>query len=344
MRRRAVRDNSMLPDELGQDSFLDTMSNLVGVLIILVVVVGAQASKINSANQSVAKFEEDLSARKQVTAEAVQIQQNFQLENAELERQINDEERLGQLRAMERAQILVILQEMENELASVDASRSEAERAALLRAAEADQLRKRIQEAQAATRALEQQPSAVEAIDHYPTPIAKTVFRDDVHFRLKGGRIAFVPLDELVQRMRGEWKDKAEKLRQTSRIVETVGPIDGFRMQYTLTRRQVAQQTSAGPVTQQIIEFDHFSVLPPADSVGEVTDAALQDGSIFAAQIARLQPDKHTISIWVYPDSYGEFNRIKHWLYEQGFQTATWPLSADGLISGGPKGQRTAAQ
>jgi hypothetical protein len=344
MKRRAVRDNSMLPDELGQDSFLDTMSNLVGVLIILVVVVGAHASKINSANQSVAKFEASLSAKEQATDKAIQIQQSFQLDNAELERQIQEEERLGNLRAMERAQILVMLQEMENELESLDSSRSEAERAALQQAAEADQLKHRIEEARAAAQALDQQLSATEAIDHFPTPIAKTVFRDDVHFRLKGGRIAFVPLDELVQRMRGEWKAKAEKLGQTSRIVETVGPIDGFRMQYTLTRRQVAQRTSAGPVTQQIIEFDHFSVLPPSDSVGEVADAALLNGSTFTAQIAQLQPDKHTISVWVYPDSYREFNQIKRWLYERGFQTATWPLSADGLISGGPKGQRTAAQ
>ena len=124
----------------------------------------------------------------------------------------------------------------------------------------------------------------------------------------------------------------------------TVGPIAGFRLQYVLVARSVLEQTSVGPITRRTIEFDHFSIVPALDSQGESLDSALLPGSSFATQIDRLHPDKHTISIWVYPDSYTEFNRLKRWLYERGFQTATWPLSADGVISGGPKGFRSTAQ
>lgn len=344
MKRRALRDSSMLPDELGQDSFLDTISNLVGVLIILVVVVGAHARKINTASHDLESMRTEVASKAEAARDAARTHQNLLSEFGELERQIVEEDRLGQLRAMERSQILVFMAEIENQLNTLSQSRTEAERIALERATAADRLKSEIQTVQATIHALETDKPVVEAIDHYPTPIAKTVFRDDVHFRLKGGRISFVPLEELIQKMRGEWKAKAEKLGQASRIAEIVGPIDGFRMQYVLTRRQVTQATSAGPVAQQLIEFDHFTVLPPSDSIGEPVATALQSTSAFSQQLARLQPEKHTISVWVYPDSYREFHELKKWLYERGFQTATWPLSADGQITGGPKGQRSAAQ
>ena len=36
--------------------------------------------------------------------------------------------------------------------------------------------------------------------------------------------------------------------------------------------------------------------------------------------------------------------QFQKWLYERGFKTACWPLSANNPISGGPSGYRSSAQ
>lgn len=344
MKRRAIRDNSLLPDELGQDSFLDTIFNLVGVLIILVVVVGAHARNMCQTDSTQLQLKSEIERASNEVAQHQLTEESVRADNWELERQIQSEEQLAQLRSLERTQVLALLTQLDDEVARQKAECGDSERESLERQDQKRQLKSRLESVEQRTSAIWAEIEQVRAIDHYPTPIAKTVFRDDVHFRLKDGRIAFVPLEELIQRMRGEWEVKAEKLATTDRVVEVVGPVSGFRLQYSLVARQLKRSSPAGPITQRSIEFDHFSVIPPLDSIGESFEDAIRPGSALLTQIARLSPEKHTISVWVYPDSYPQFNQLKSWLYERGFQTATWPLSADGLISGGPNGYRSSAQ
>ncbi len=344
MKRRAVRDNSMLPDELGQDSFLDTVSNLVGVLIILVVVVGAHSRNIGGTDAALVERQQGLVAMEQTLESSAHTELNVRSENGELERQILTEEQMSQLRSAERTQILAMLTQLDAELAARQASKSQSEREELARRAVWRQLQQRLTELLQHAEAVRSETKQVLAIDHHPTPIAKTVFRDDVHFQLKSGKITAVPLEKLVKLMRNEWETKAEKLATAPQISETVGPIEGFRLQYRLVVRQTMEPTSVGPVPRRSIEFDHFSIHPLLASMGESVDAATRPGSKFFARIQQLNPQQHTISVWVYPDSYPEFNELKSWLFQHGFQTASWPLSAGGLISGGPNGYHTLAQ
>jgi hypothetical protein len=344
MRRRPTHDRSLLPDELGQDSFLDTIANLVGVLIILVVVVGSHARQVSASRPEKNAAEDGLTALRAEIEESRGAEAAVRADYVALQRQIAAEEQIQQVKARERHELLTLVVQWERDAADREAKLDEARRAALSRQRQLYELDARRQRLEEQIAAAEQPKPQTQTIDHFPTPIAKTVFRDDVHFRLKQGRLAFVPLDELAQRMRGEWELKAEQLAHSNEIVETVGPIDGFRLQYKLVARTVREQTSGGIVTGRTIEFDHFVVVPLVASAGEAIDAALAPGGQFLARLDRLQPQRHTISVWVYPDSYAEFNRLKRWLYERGFQTAAWPLSQNGLISGGPNGNRPMAE
>lgn len=344
MKRRAVRDNALLPDELGQDSFLDTVSNLVGVLIILVVVVGAHARNISRGEDPLQDRKQALDAIARDVEKNVATEGSVKSDNAELRSQIRKEEEMAQLRSVERTQVLMLLTQLEAQLSARQAKKSQAEQEALARRATIRQLAGELSDLQEQAESLRAEEKNTVAIDHYPTPIAKTVFRDDVHFQLKAGKIVPVPLDELIQLMRNEWETKAEKLKTESEVRETVGPVEGFRLQYELIARQVVQQTSAGPIVQRAIEFDHFEIMPLLATIGEPVAVATEPTSRFFSRIQQLNPQQHTISIWVYPDSYAEFNQLKVWLFERGFQTASWPLSSGGLISGGPKGHHTTAQ
>jgi hypothetical protein len=343
-KRRAIRDVSMLPDELGQDSFLDTIANLVGVLIILVMVVGAHARKLSVADHACATEKSQLETLREEVGKSQATEQNVRSDYEALQRQIAAEEELLQVKSLARTQILTALTEAERELDQRQATIDQAKLDTISRQLQWRELQQYLSDVERRTAAAMTAEPSTKAIEHLPTPIAKTVFRDDVHFRLKAGRLAYVPMEGLVQQMRNEMELKAEKLATTPRIVEMVGPLDGFRLQYELVARRVTQQTQVGPVTGRSIELDHFSIQPLGENIGEPLEAALEAGSAFQARLASLQPERHTISVWVYPDSFAEFNRFKRWLYDRGFQTAAWPLSNGALISGGPNGFRATAQ
>ena len=69
------------------------------------------------------------------------------------------------------------------------------------------------------------------------TPISRTVFGKEVHFRLSNGRIAYVPLEELLDMAKSSLHKELPELNSPAAITEheqTAGPFLGFEMRYSL--------------------------------------------------------------------------------------------------------------
>ena len=329
----------------GQDSFLDIIANLVGILIILVVVVGAQAQKswikAEPDEDDIAQVEEMKVNLKNTTATASKLTADNRL----LEEQIDREVKLGTQLAKQRHRMLV-QQEIIKEKISQKKDQLDTQRQL--------QFDKNVKKASLETELaeIETEINAVktvaapktETIEHYPTPIAKTVFSDEVHFRLSEGKLSYVPMDELSGLMKTEWRVKAEKLQHSPTTLETIGPIDGFRMQYELESVSVMRSTEFGEAVHQVVRLSRFVLFPVIDGAGETVSQAFQENSEFRQKIEQRPAGKTTVSVWAYPDSFSQFNELKKWLRNEGYQTACWPLTEGSLISGGPNGFRTSAQ
>ncbi len=344
-RRRGQRSPSS--ETPGNDAFLDIVANLVGILIILVVVVGAHAGSSLGLAMPVALSSEpvDLDSLERRLASARLNSVSLLDDIHSMEGNISDQSKFSDHLRFERQRLLMEIQQLENVRATneLELEQNEIEHLQLDRQFAA--LSQELNRAKAEYQTIElEQKAQAETIVHYPTPLAKTVFNDEVHVRILQGRIAFVPVDALVDRMRGEWKLKAEKLKSSNQTVETVGPIQNFRLQYTLEAEELQTATQIGIVSERKVAFRRFVLMPIAENIGERVDDALQPNSRLLSELSRLQPDKTTVSIWVYPDSYPEFNRVKSYLQQVGFQTAVWPLPEGRLISGGPDGYRSSAQ
>lgn len=339
--RRRIR--SATDEAPGQDSFLDIVANLVGILIILVLVVGVRAKD--------AWVDKLVS---QPPPEAAELQQNIQQmrdETRQLETDINQlaekvklVEATVALRRAERDRLQLLITAVERELneqrsklQAGDQQLLQLQSAIRLAQAELDRTRQQQQ-------ALQSSAAPVEVIEHIPTPMAKTVFGKEVHFRLLGGRLAYVPLDELVEKMKQEIRFKAERLRTSPSTVETIGPIAGFHLRYMLRLAERVEETRIGIVRAQVPEFVGFYLIPTSDQLGEPLQQALEPSSQFHRMIDGLDPNTTTITVWVYPDSFKEFLILKRYLYQRGFLTACWPLPEGHPISGGPHGRRSAAQ
>ena len=346
----------------GQDSFLDIIANLVGVLIILVVIVGAQATssliapaapeeskvelqtvEVNDAADDLAFEELKTELQSQLSSQAL-TENKLRVDRARLEMQANDEKKLAQQLATRRHAMLIQLETVrehhENHKKEIASQLDQRQKEQLELQSQKIQLVAQLESLEKTINAVSVSriESSVETIEHFPNPIAKTVFSNEIHFRLDGGKIIHVPFDGLIELMKGEIGLKAEKLQNTDGTRETVGPLNGFRLQYALA-------VDTDPQTGRSVgAYKGFTIWPVDSDAGEEIEVALQNGSRFTNILSRLEPRRTTVSVWVYPNSYAEHAKLKEWLYGKGFQMASWPVGEGRHIRGGPNGSRSAAQ
>ncbi|MBL8890776.1 MAG: hypothetical protein JNL67_12425 [Planctomycetaceae bacterium] len=344
------KSRSEIPME--QDSFLDIVANLVGILIILVVIFGAQIGEsltVKRSPETVATLEGLESQRQQLTEQNHVLQQR-EAENRDWQTVIDQQETLIQQRRLERHIALQQLAAIQHEVELKIESLSEQQQAEVKlreqltnQAAEIQDLRQEIESVRQASLAVEEEP-APEVIEHYPTPIAQTVFGREVHFHLRDNKVLFVPFDELVQKLRATWETHAENLPVGQSTTETLGPIGDFRLQYELGSEEKTLPTINGTVVTRVVSLNRFWLLPIQSGLGEPVEEALKADSQFAGTIKKYAVQDTTVSIWVYPESYASFLELRKQLTRQGYRVAVWPLTSDQKISGSPEGLRATSQ
>lgn len=338
---RGMRRNDISETETtGNDSFLDVVTNIVGILIILVMVAGIRVGQIPVSvpdTQNKAQSDEVEALERQSAA--------LESETFELAGEMELVAGVTLTRNRERATLAFLLAEEERRLESLrrqldGKSRESFDIDRRVNAAKSELARRQrtLESVAAAGR-----PQVVE-IKSYPTPISHTVAGKEAHFQLLGGRLVQVPLDELVDELKQQARHKAYKLRDLPEVTETVGPIDGFRLRYTLERVDVPIETQFESGRASIIRLFQYALVPMSDQLGEPMDAALAQGSRFRRALAGLNSRNTTITVWTYSDSFAEYRKLKEELYLLGFAVAARPLPMGYPIGGSPQGSSSAAQ
>jgi hypothetical protein len=330
----------------GQDSFLDVVGNLVGILIILVMVVGAQtkrgliAREASKHGVAAPAASPDNSAADLAAAEAAatSVEQSI----GELEQKIRRQNLEAAMRQQERDQVQLLvtiaeqrLAEHRNKLGAAEQARYDAQ--AELVAARGELARLAQDEA-----ALQRPAPAV--LQHLPTPMAKTVFGTEIHFRLLGGRLTYVPWDEMIAALKADAPNHVHKLRDAPRAEMSLPVVAGFGARYVLQRAEAEVQTRIGVATQTKIELEKIYFVDAETNLGVPLADALKPGSQFRSQLAGQRPQQTTVTIWVYPDSFDQFRELKAELFKLGFLTAGRPLPAGHPIGGSPDGSRSSAE
>lgn len=339
--RRSRRKEASQP---GYDSFLDVVANLVGVMIILVMVVGVGAKDAmvhaQLANASLPLTVDETPVDVDSARVAADVIENDIIAMNEKKKQLAA---ITQTRNAERAQFEFLLAAAEKKLEEQSQSLSANERAEYERQKQIAVASKELQELKSQTQFVQNQKKKTNYLEHIPTPIAKTVFGQEAHFRLKGGKLAFIPWDNLVSLLEKDAPEKIWKLKNAPVMSETVGPVGGWRLRYTL-RRGSNRRSDGVVVNSSKIVFDNFIVSPLNDATGETVREALQSQSVTSRTLAGLDSKRTTITVWVYPDSFSEFRTIKKHFFERGFLTASRPLPAGMPITASTDGTRSVTQ
>ena len=182
-------------------------------------------------------------------------------------------------------------------------------------------------------------------IESFPTPLSRTVDGKEGHFQLLGGRITYIPLEDLLNRLKSDFRQQTSQLKDVPEATATVGPIGGFRLRYTLERVEIPMddQLASGRYGA-MAQLSQWTLIPTTSHQGETAIEALADGSEFRQALAQLPPRKVAITLWTYPDSFDTYREIKKSLYHLGYATSGRPLP-DGIpIGGSPCGSKSAAQ
>ncbi len=333
----------------GQDSFVDVVTNLVGILIVLVLIVGVRvkhgwfgksdpgangtipSATLEGAAATAAKLE--LGTLGATAAGLEQDIHQVAAQTAAVDHQtslcLREREQLATLVAAAEHDIAAHRQQLEV------GSREEFDRRSRAAALETELA----QSQQELSRAEHESPAPVQ-LKHYMTPISRTVFGKEVHFRVAGGRVAYVPIDELFERAKSTIRRELPDLANPSAIAEqkhTVGPYGGFEMQFTVA----IESDGHGHVG---LRSKEWQVVPIAGDVGETVADALRPASELRRQLALLEPGQTTITVWLYPDSFREFRALKDELYRLGFATAARPLPEGAQVAGSDRGTRSSAQ
>lgn len=346
-------------DLSSQDSFLDIVANIVGILILLVMVVGVRAARTpdNAASEAAKAAVEQLaqdSVVEEVAERTEKIDEEQQLVDALKQiastqstaerkvRQALKQKREVLERDKERVELIAFVTQVKEEIESQRQNLDANDRRDF-------DLRRQLTEAQIKISELtreqvalasQEQAKEVKTLESFPTPLAETANGDEIHLRLSHGRVKVVPTESLIREAGATFRQRTSALQNRDVADFTIGPIDEFRLRYTLAKRTVNSAQGVGTFVQAVM----FEFLPVEPEIGELVDDAMEDNSNLAAALNARRAGSTAVVVWAYPDSFKEFGRLKKWLYERGYKTAGRPKREGSVIASSIFGRKSSVQ
>ncbi|MFO1065141.1 MAG: hypothetical protein U0892_14855 [Pirellulales bacterium] len=313
---------------VGEDSFLDTIANLVGILIIIVVIV-ATKTKANAETTIKEIQSQDITqAVSDPAQEALRMRDALAQDVAKLQQYALETE----YRRLERdkllAQVALAREAVQEEIAAFD----EKEKEEIEKTQELERLESELKNVSEQIGAAEATKRPKVVLEHLPTPMAKTVFGKELHIRVKDGLVTVIPWDRLVETLKQHAPVAARRNSSKQTMEDRIGPVGGFMLHYWMTA------IPGG------FELDRFEIDPTPENRGETVEETLASGGRLRGELAARVAAETVVTIWVYPDSFAELRKLKTVLFREGFLAAARPLPDGILIGASPKGSRSAAQ
>lgn len=190
--------------------------------------------------------------------------------------------------------------------------------------------------------ALEKSKPPAKELRHRVTPVSRTITGQEVHFRLAEGRIAYVPMEEMKDRLKVQIHKQRDWLSKFRKHQGEIGPVHGFRMRYVVEREDSGVEDLRNGGLMRIV-VSSFECIPEPSLKGETVKEALKKNSSFQ-QLLRSASTDATLTFWVYPDSFALYRDLTQFANREGFTVAARPLPPGVPIAGSPNGTRSAGQ
>jgi hypothetical protein len=340
------------------DSFLDVVTNVVGIIIrlILVVWVGARSySTLQLASQpGVAAqlahhdespihdpLEQELEKHRRELAEA-QAKLLEQMRELDLGQ---DDQKQTEREISEVATRQKELQQKESEL-ELTVKKEGSTTQVLVQSF--DELTRRQKKLLDELKELEKLPTLKKTL-HYRTPVSKPVHSEELLFECCRGRVTFVDIAAMMNEVRQQVTEKGKLLRNSWEITDVTRPAGAFRLRYTLERQRetldaVVSMANPAAVGGFSYGLSEWIAEPVAPARGETAAAALAEGSLFRQIADSIDAKESVVTFWVYPDSFPLYRQLRDYLYEHDIIVAGRPLPDGVPITCSRRGTRSRGQ
>jgi hypothetical protein len=176
-------------------------------------------------------------------------------------------------------------------------------------------------------------------------PVARPADGDEHHFEVRRNRVTYIDLDRLLTMVKADAQLRI-RLSDGARVVDSkVGPVGAFALEYTLAR---ALPSGLEELMERrgVLNYDlrGWEVVPIFEGRGETYESTRQSVSDFARTINRLSPARSTVTMWVYPDGFALYRKLRDDLQTRGFLVAARPLPEGVPVRGSPGGSVSAGQ
>ena len=318
----------------GQDSFLDLVSNIVGILIILVMVAGIRAQYSSANTENFADLEEKYGAMQEKEETVARLRMN--VDDLHRQSEVVVEQVVLQSREFDTLFDVMTSMRAGIELAAEEKSQTFKEKIEYQRqVSETNAKLEQLDKAKTYYRQIRPQATVVENI---PTPLSRTVETKEIHFRLLGGKIVYVPFDELLMQLRGHFIEDKNRYSKQGMSVGKVGPVENFELEFVLT-------TEVPMPGSYEIGLQYAEVVPTLEPLGQPLRQALASPqSEFRRKLSAFQKSIYTVTVWIYPDSFEEYQELKQFLQQQGYSVAARPMIMGHTIGMSPYGTKSSTQ
>jgi hypothetical protein len=326
-------------EPVNSDSFLDIVASVVSIMIIMVVMEGMRIKntpvKVSLAATPAAKdLEKELAGEQTLWGDVLRVEGEVRAVATE-----------GVKRALQRDALATTVAAVEHDLQQRRQQLDGTKQTDFDLARGLSESRFQLDQLVRQREQVENAPAAPVVIESYPTPLSRAVDGPEAHLLIANGRVVFIPLDPLLEEFVARAKQQVHRLDDQDELTETIGPIGGFRLRYTLERHETSIDTGRGTHPgRSYARLQRWTVIPTSDDLGEPVRLALEQGSDFRQALTKILPGRTTITIWVYPDGFEAFRQIRKELYRLNYLIAARPLPPGTPISGSPGGSQSAAQ
>lgn len=327
----------------GQDSFLDVVSNLVGVLIILVMIAGTRARNVaaDAANEQAVEPTAETAAYVAAAKTLDEARQNvvrIQNEAEDLNARTLDVERQADAAEAEYRALFQTFAELDAEIELASRRRSDADKIAFDLKSEIFEKEKRRDDLRQEKDALAAARPQATVLENLPTPISRPVDGREGFFRLKNGRLSHVPLNEFQERARLYFKNFRGDFENKT-LEDKFGPSEGYTFHFFVD----LEKRRADDEIVYTANFRYGECVPSGDELGEPVDEALSNpDSVFRQKLLKYVRDDTTITVFVYQDSFEYLRDVKKFIFSAGYRLALRPLPDGAPIAVSPEGTQSA--
>jgi hypothetical protein len=177
------------------------------------------------------------------------------------------------------------------------------------------------------------------------SPVARPPDGEEFHFELHRGRISFIDLNRLMERVKADARTQVRFAPVGRAITGEVGPAGAFSMRYVIGFDRSDSFSEYVPSRGgSLPHLQGWRLIAVSERRGESYEVTRHPASEYARAVNRLNPGRDAITMWVYPDSFPLYRRLRDELNSQGFLVAGRPLPDGVPIQGSPGGSKSAGQ